>query len=965
MDDVNVICDDYEKLKNLRRKNPQNIIVSYLNINSIRNKFENLCEILNDTVDVFTVAETKLDDSFPTDQFLIDGFRKPFRLNISDSSGGLLTYVRSDIPARELDKFKFDTGIQIIPIQINLRKQKWVIFNIYRHKSQKVPYFLNQLSSAIDFYAKIAEKVIIIGDFNLEPTSPMLKEFLELNGLHNFMHHKTCMKSDEGSCIDLILSNQKFSLQHTGVFETGLSDFHLLIYTMLKVKYVKLPPKKIQYRKYKDFIAENFLGDLRFFMNNCYISTYAEFETLFTSVLEYHAPLKTKFVRANHRPHVTKELRKAIMKRSKLKRIANKTKRPEDMQNYRSQRNLVVKMNRKAKVALFDSINIDSTKRDFWKMNKKLFSSKCNAMNERIQLIEKNDLVTDDKQLSSIFNEYFNKITDSLDIRKWHTADIEELDSPSACVRKFSSHPSIVKIQENRQVTKFEFSYVTVSEVAKIVASMDTSKKCSGSIPVKVLKLAANECVPFLTACFNSAIDNKTFPDELKLADIIPAHKNGSSLDKENYRPISLLPPVSKIFERIMADQLLAFTESRMSKYLCGFRKGHSTQYALLNMLRAWQSCLSKAGKVGAILMDLSKAFDCLSHELLIAKLDAYGIGEKSLQLLFSYLRNRKHRVRVGSCISDWLEIMLGVPQGSILGPILFNIFINDLLCSIQETSICNFADDNTIYATDTSLDNVIKRLECEILQVCNWFSCNSMVTNPVKFQMIFPGSKFVEHSIIVGNVEVKSTENVKLLGAIIDYKLSFYPHVKELCKSANQKTKALLRIRRYLTQSKANLIIDTYVLSPFNYCPLIWMFCSKMGHNLLESTHRRALMAKHFNFSLSYSDLLHLSKSVSIHTRNLRCMLLEVYKSLSRLSPEIMQDIFETKNSGYSLRNGSLLAIPQCKSTFAANTFDFRAVMAWNHLPSFVKDAKTLGVFKSALNHTDIYCRCKLCCIT
>ena len=185
----------------------------------------------------------------------------------------------------------------------------------------------------------------------------------------------------------------------------------------------------------------------------------------------------------------------------------------------------------------------------------------------------------------------------------------------------------------------------------------------------------------------------------------------------------------------------------------------------------------------------------------------------------------------------------------------------------------------------------------------------------------------------------------------------------KNSAKKTNQKTKALLRIRKYLTQSKADLIFNAYLLSSFNYCPLIWMFCSKQGHALINTTFRRALKATLCTFSLPLSDMLSLSNCVSIHTKNLRLMLIEVYKSLHRLSPEIMQDIFKQKDSKYGLRNGNTLVIPRCKPMFCVNSFDFRAIMAWNNLPAHIKASPSDSAFAHALTHIAIYCRCKLCC--
>ena len=191
--------------------------------------------------------------------------------------------------------------------------------------------------------------------------------------------------------------------------------------------------------------------------------------------------------------------------------------------------------------------------------------------------------------------------------------------------------------------------------------------------------------------------------------------------------------------------------------------------------------------------MDLSKAFDCLPHDLLIAKLHAYGFGKNSLTFILSYLSNRKQRVRIGSSISEWLEVIFGVPQGSILGPILFNIFINDLLLTIQECDICNFAEDNTLYACDSNIENVFLRLNSEILTSLKWFKCNFMVANPAKIQVMFLGTNHPNLGLNIDGKIISNSSEVKLLGVILDNKLSFLPHIKDICSKATRKTKALL----------------------------------------------------------------------------------------------------------------------------------------------------------------------------
>ena len=306
----------------MKLKYALNVIISYLNIKSIRNKFSDLRFLIGEKLEVFTIAETKLDSSFPSAQFLLPGYQKPFRLDCTSRSGGLLTYVKNGIPARLLTKFDFDSSMQIIPIELNLRKAKWLIFNIYKPPKQDSKFFLNILSEAIHFYELIYDKIVIIGDFNLEPTNPVLSNFLELNCMTNIVKSKTCWKSSHGSCIDLICTNSSTFFQHTGVVETGLSDHHLLVYSMLKTKYEKLPPKTIRYRDYKNFNSDIFLYELNYcFLHNT-LHSYKEFENIFSNILQRHAPLKTKYVRANNKPHISKNLRKAIMKRSYLKSLA-------------------------------------------------------------------------------------------------------------------------------------------------------------------------------------------------------------------------------------------------------------------------------------------------------------------------------------------------------------------------------------------------------------------------------------------------------------------------------------------------------------------------------------------------------------------------------------------------------------------------------------------------------------------
>ena len=355
------------------------------------------------------------------------------------------------------------------------------------------------------------------------------------------------------------------------------------------------------------------------------------------------------------------------------------------------------------------------------------------------------------------------------------------------------------------------------------------------------------------------------------------------------------------------------------------------------------------------------------TNDLLIAKLEAYGFSLISLKLIFSYLTNRKQRVTLGSAFTDYLCILFGVPQGSILGPLLFNIFLNDLLLMVSETELCNFADDNTLYVSDNSLDNILLRLNKEIKNTLNWFSNNSMVANPDKFHLMFLGLKnnYNELSVKIGNEKICASKEIKLLGVTIDNDLKFKSHIQNLCAKANNKTCALRRIRSHLPLNKAKIIFNSYILSNFSYCPLIWMFCNKKENNIINNTHKRALRILYNRPDLSLTELLDIDDSHSVHTLNLQKLMIEVFKSLYKLNPEFMWNMFTLKELSYKLRSSKLLCLPSSQlCNNSTNSIVYRASSLWNSLDESVMSENDLNKFKNKIKDwKGEKCICKICC--
>ena len=199
------------------------------------------------------------------------------------------------------------------------------------------------------------------------------------------------------------------------------------------------------------------------------------------------------------------------------------------------------------------------------------------------------------------------------------------------------------------------------------------------------------------------------------------------------------MQPVPKTIDQLVSCQLFP---KCLSPFLCGFKEGYSPQNAILSLIEKWKIMIDKHGYSGAVLMDLSKAFDTLNHDLLIAKLDMYGFDKQSLRLIRSYLSKRWQRTKINQPSSSWVELLQGVPQGSVLSPILFNIYINDLFFIIEQTVVCNYADDNTINACDMSLENLLKRLEHDSFLAIEWFQNNYMKLNEDKCHLLISGFK-------------------------------------------------------------------------------------------------------------------------------------------------------------------------------------------------------------------------------
>ena len=906
---------------------------------------------------------------------MIQGYNEPYRLDRNSRRGaGVLIYVREDIPSKQLRKHIFTKNVEGLFVELNLRKTKILFFGGYR--SEDATYglsksdFFEQLGFALDVYSNY-EKFLFAGDFNTDPETDKnsaVRDFLFGYSASNLVKENTCFKSlDNPSCIDLLVTDSRGSFQGTTAVATGLSDFHKMVITVMKTTFPKSPPKVVYYRDYKNFVLKDFRRELKNrFGGDCGAPQYASFEQIFLDVLEKHAPAKQRTVRANDKPYMTKSLRRAIMKRSALKTKYLKDGCDGSLALFKKQKNYTNRLLKREKKRYFANLNLSNytDNKKFWNTVKPLFSGAV-AGAQKITLVEGGDIVSDDGKIAETFNNFFVDTVSLLDIKPNNDLlnDVGCIRDPvQGALHRFGDHPSIIEIKKRVVVDSlFSFAAVTEGDMEKEIGGLDAGK--SGTfmnIPTKRLREVRGVAAGPLARIWNEEIVlGEKFPSKLKLADITPLFKKLENVCKENYRPVSLLPVVSKIFERIMQRQIKEYIDKYLSPYLCGYRKGYNAQYALTAMIEMWKRALDGVGGVmGAVLMDLSKAFDTINHELLIAKLGAYGFGGGALRILHSYLSDRWQRVKVNTSFSDWKQLLCGVPQGSVLGPLLFNIYLNDMFYVFTEDShVCNFADDTTLSVGDTKIEDLLRNLEDNTLSAILWFEANYMKLNQGKCHFL-TGGVVEELWVKVGDEMIWESKAEGLLGVTVDKPLKFDKHLTNLCKKANQKVSALARVSRLLPFHRRHLILKTFIESQFSYCPLVWMFCSRDMNRRINYVHERALRLVYQDYSSTFDQLLGEDGSVSFHHRNIRTLATEMFKVRGGLAPSIFSDLFT-----YLVR-GDKFIIPGVKSVKKGKySVRYFGPVVWNTMvPSNIKSNTTLEEFKNAIGKWVPKCKCDLC---
>ena len=750
--------------------------------------------------------------------------------------------------------------------------------------------------------------------------------------------------------IDLIFVSRPELVVSSGVHSLGLSD-HSLVYVVRKHKQVKLPPRTVKSRCFKHFNDERFVSsvaNIDWDQITCIDdvnSALNKWQLLFTGICDSQAPFKEKRIKGYLPEWVNHDFLKFSKDRDYYYAKAHKTNDQVYWNKAKTLRNKVNNMKFYLKKNYYNKAindNINNSK-NLWKVIKKIIPNKSSPVPNNIELSD--DGLPSSKGTANAFNNYFSSIGNTLG-EKFNTTCND--DKPITCpcnnsCSKFNKNPSDSK-------DKFKFCEITHDFVYNQIIKMSNDKSPGlDQFSVELLKLAAPYISKSLAYICKLSMKTSIFPDDWKKAKVTPIFKSGDRSDVGNYRPISILPIVSKIIERAVHNQLYAYISKHdlLSDAQSGFRTKHSTTTTLLDVQDYILTNMDGGYVTGAIFLDLKKAFDTVNHDILIDKLNRYGIDGNELTWFKSYLCDRSQTVNINSCLSEFNNINIGVPQGSILGPLLFIIFVNCLPGAVDCKTIM-YADDTTLLYKSKNPNDLSTALTSNIRLVSNWLEANKLTLNIDKTKVMIFGTTYMldkckDVSLTYDNTLIETVSELKYLGVKFDNTMSWTSHVNYLSKNVSKRIGIIRRVKHFLPHCTLEMLSKALVISHFDYASPVWSNCSQTCQTKLQTLHNRlARVILSADIRTPVNDMMHDLNWLKLSDRWNIQMLIIVFKCLRGISPSYLCSKFDFVHNHHlhATRNhtSNTLFIPKVNSNSGMRTFLVRSSHLWNNLATTIR---------------------------
>ena len=768
-------------------------------------------------------------------------FRKD---RVGNRGGGVIFYVREHLKCTQIE-WVCVHNLECIGLKIALSPQMSItLIGMYRPPSASNAFYAELQALLKECDTK--NEVILLGDLNInwldKSNRRQLKSLLTNLNFTQLIKGPTRLTTSSETCIDLVFSNKCERIQKTFNMITGLSDHNLILFSRKLSKNRFSCTKKTTSEQMR--VPRREIPNLTQTLNNINWDNYLTHNhvsdncNVFMTVIQdtvsaFTRKIKAKPSKKNHLPWLNETICTLLKKRDHALKISLKTKRVNDRQTFTSLRNKVVKEIRFAKANFF--INIISTARgnakEIWTNIKKLTGNSIVHREIReLQLEEK--VIHDPRDIATTLNDYF---IDSV-------KELTQSNFP-----QIEYHPPMPLNADNPFLN---LCIVSQSQVDKAVCGLKSSKaKDAFCMDVTFLKYHKESFIAPLTTIINNSINESSFPEPWKCSVITPVFKSGNPAIPSNYRPISILPAVSKVMEKIVAEQIedhLNNSPYTLNRMQFGFRKHHSTETAVCFFLENIKSKLDGGGVIGAVFIDLRKAFDTINHQILLTKLSSFNFSQSTLNWIESYISSRSQCVRIQNMKSTLRNNNLGVPQGSVLGPLLFSLFINDLPSCCPSNVTCQmYADDTVLYVHAKDKKHAAQELTDAMTNVYNWLEKSQLYLNTSKTVCMYFSKRANTDSDTNVSVQGKTIEVVqefKYLGITLDSQLLFKRQIKNTVNRIKFNLSNFRFIRNNLTLESAKLYFDTMIMSHMSYCVTSWASACKTRLKPIETVYKQAL---------------------------------------------------------------------------------------------------------------------------